>query len=236
MERLYNEISQFSPDLVIIDGWGWFVGHRASDPLMTTPAMAWLKNMRQSIGCATVIIHHFKKAQFTNRMLGQRDPGDELDQIEGVKRLVDQAQTALVYTPIEGYDTFNLLAGRTNKPEWDPPRMVIDYDHTTLTHKLVSRDEGAEYFDMETFKRLWEVSGESRWLKGAMNVICNRLGWNHAKFAEEFGVSRAAVSKWYSGKMNPSAEIMKRIQERYEEARHVPLKSAYMPRPAKEGE
>lgn len=234
LDQLYGWLSGYGPDLVVLDGWGWFVGHMASDPKEVRPAMSWLKRLRQELGCATVIIHHFKKAQFAGRSTAPEhsEVVDALDQIEGLKRLVDQAQTALVYVPIPGYDTFNLLDGRTNKPAWDPPKLVLDYDHTTITHKVVSAAEGVDLFDPDTYRRLWAATAESRLLKGEINVICNRMGWDFAALARELGVDRAQVSRWYSGQRNPSGDNLRRLSELYAKAKKVPLKAARMPKPA----
>jgi len=237
MDRLRLRLEEFRPDVVVIDGWGWLVGHRASDPEYVKPALAWLKAVRQSIGCATIVIHHFKKAQFASRG-DHGEIADILDQIEGLKRLVDQAQTALVYVPIIGYDTFNLLDGRTNKPSWDPPKTVIDYDHTTLTHRAISADEGAELFDPDTYKNLWgTASAESRQVKGMLNTIRNRLRpepMTQAELAARIGIDRAQISRWYSGRQNPSKEAMEKLVELYREAKEKPLKASRMPRRARQ--
>jgi DNA-binding transcriptional regulator YiaG len=234
MDRLRGRLEEFGPDLVVIDGWGWLVGHRESDPDYVKPALAWLKAIRQSLNCATIVIHHFKKAQFASR--GEHgEVTDILDQIAGLKRLVDQAQTALVYVPIAGYDTFNLLDGRTNKPSWDPIKTVIDYDHTTLTHRAVSADEGAELFDPDTYRNLWgTASAESRQVKGMLNTIRNRFGFNQQELATRVGVDRTQISRWYSGRQNPSREAMEKLKALYREAKERPVKSAKMPRPARQ--
>jgi DNA-binding transcriptional regulator YiaG len=233
MDNLRGRLEEFGPDLVVIDGWGWLVGHRESDPDYVKPALAWLKAIRQSLNCATIVIHHFKKAQFASR--GEHgEVTDILDQIAGLKRLVDQAQTALVYVPIAGYDTFNLLDGRTNKPSWDPIKTVIDYDHTTLTHRAVSADEGAELFDPDTYRNLWgTASAESRQVKGMLNTIRNRFGFNQQELATRVGVDRTQISRWYSGRQNPSREAMEKLKALYREAKERPVKSAKMPRPAR---
>jgi len=229
MDRLRAQLSEFNPDLVVIDGWGWMVGHRASDPDYVKPALSWMKKLRQETGCATLVIHHFKKAQFASRG-DHGEVADILDQIEGLKRLVDQAQTALVYVPIVGYDTFNLLDGRTNKPSWDPPKTVIDYDHTTLTHRAIPADEGAELFDPDTYKNLWgTASAESRQIKGMLNVIRNRLGMTQADIAKKVAVDRAQISRWYSGRQNPGKDAMEKLTALYREAKERPVKASKMP-------
>lgn len=233
MGQLYARLEEFCPDLVVLDGWGWFVGHRASDPEYVRPAMTWLKSLRQSLGCATIVIHHFKKTQYASGR--ETIEVDSLDRIEGLKRLVDQAQTALVYTPITGYDTFNLLTGRTNKPAWDPPKTVIDYDHTTLTHRAIAAEEGMELFDPETYRDLWgRESSESRRVKGMMNVIRNRNGCSQTELASMLGVDKSQVSRWYSGRQNPGQAAMERLGELYRKAKERPLKAARMPKVAKE--
>lgn len=230
LKRLKEELSALKPDLAVVDGWGWFVCHQASDPKLVMPALAWWKQVRQDIGCATVFIHHYKKEQRQRPGQPDDDWGDPLDMIEGVKRLSDQAQTVMGYTSIPHYDTYGLLRGRTNHTDWDPLQMVIDYDYTTLTHRVVTRDEGSELFDPDTFRRLWEVSTDSRWLKGALNVISNRLGLSQADLAAKLGVSQGQVSKWRSGLKNPSVEMADLIKELYEKARQTPLKAAKMPK------
>lgn len=229
LDKLWDKLQAFHPDLVVIDGWGWFVCQKESDADYVRPAMAWIKKLRQGLGCATIIIHHFKKTQFTS---GQPTGDvDILDRISGLKRLVDQAQTALVYTPIVGYDTFNLLNGRTNKPAWDPPKTVIDYDHTTLTHKALSSEEGQDMFDPDMFRELWgKESTESRRVKGMLNTIRNRNDWNQNQLAEALGVDKSQVSRWYSGRQNPSANVMARLAKEYQKAKEKPLKSAKMPK------
>jgi DNA-binding transcriptional regulator YiaG len=235
MAQLRARLDSFGPDVVVIDGWGWFVGHQASDPKLVTPALAWLKAVRQSLGCATVIIHHFKKDQFAGGRVQRaiEDPADMLDKIEGLKRLVDQAQTALVYTPIAGSDTFNLLEGRTNKTTWDPIKFVIDYDDTTVTHRIVSAEEGSELFDPDTFRRLWAQTAATRHVKQAINTICIRMNITRSDIADRLGVNKTQVSRWYSGLANPSQEYMAKLEEMWLKAKTMPLNLKGMPRPAK---
>lgn len=233
MTKLMNQLREFCPDLVVLDGWGWFVNHRDSDPDYVRPAMAWVKSMRTELDCATIIIHHFKKTQYASGR--EVNEVDSLDRIAGMKRLVDQAQTAYVYTTVPGYDTFNLLTGRTNKPQWDPPKIVIDYDHTTLTHKALSAEEGQDLFDADTYKELWgKESSESRRVKGMINTIRNRMGKDgvlrQAELAKLLGVDPSQVSRWYSGRQTPGGASMDKINELYRKAKEMPLKRARMPK------
>ena len=229
MENLTNRLRAFKPDLVVLDGWGWFVSHKESDADYVRPAMAWVKKLRQELDCATIIIHHFKKAQYASGR--EVTEIDSLDRISGLKRLVDQAQTALVYTPIPGYDTFSLLSGRTNKPSWSPAKTVIDYDHTTLTHKAVSAEDGMEMFDPEMYRELWgKESTESRRVKGMMNTIRNKNGWTQTDLATEMGVDKAQVSRWYSGRQNPSEASMAKLAEFYKKAKEKPMKAGKLPK------
>lgn len=234
LSRLYDTLKDFDPDLVILDGWAWMC-QDPSDPDKVRKALSWLKKTRQELDCASIIIHHFKKSQTQFGTSGSNGEFiDMLDQIGGMKRLSDQAHTALVYVPINNYDTFNVLSGRTNKPSWDPPKTVIDYDHMTLTHKVITAEEGMELFDAETYRNLWgTASAESRQVKGMINVIKFRFGISQAELASRLGVTQSVVSKWYSGQQNPSKEIMKRLEGLYVEAKQRPTKASKMPRPAK---
>ncbi len=229
LDLLYRTLSAFGPDLVILDGWGWFVGHQASDPTLVKPALTWMKRLRQSLDCATIIIHHFKKAQFSSRVVDHSEFVDELDKIEGLKRLSDQAHTVLGYTPIPGYDTFNLLDGRTNYTPWDPPKTVIDYDPTTVTHKIITPEDGVELFDPETYRRLWTATAESRMLKVMLNAIMGRYGWDRVELANNLHVDKSQVSRWYSGQRNPSQENMAKVSELYKKVREC-IKAEKMPR------
>jgi len=235
LSRLYSTLKDFRPDLIILDGWAWFC-QDPSDPDKVRKALSWLKKTRQSLDCASIIIHHFKKSQTQFGTSGANGEFiDMLDQIGGMKRLSDQAHTALVYVPINNYDTFNVLSGRTNKPSWDPPKTVIDYDHMTLTHKVITAEEGRELFDAETYRNLWGTSSaESRQVKGMINVIKLRFGLNQSELASKLGVTQSVVSKWYSGQQNPSKEIIKKLEELYVAAKQRPAKAAKMPRPARQ--
>ena len=229
LEGLWDAIAKIRPDLVVIDGWGWFVGHKESDPDYVRPALAWTKKLRQEFNCATIIIHHFKKTQYASGR--EITEADSLDRIAGLKRLVDQAQTALVYTSIVGYDTFNLLSGRTNRPAWDPPKIVIDYDHTTLTHRAIGAEEGRELFDPEMYRELWgKESTESRRIKGMMNIVRHRFGWTQTDMARELGVDKSQVSRWYSGRQNPNGDSMARLVELYRKAKEIPRSQGKMPK------
>ena len=144
---------------------------------------------------------------------------------------MDQAQTALVYTSIAGYDTFNLLSGRTNRPAWDPPKIVIDYDHTTLTHRAIGAEEGRELFDPEMYRELWgKESTESRRIKGMMNIVRHRFGWTQTDMARELGVDKSQVSRWYSGRQNPNGDSMARLVELYRKAKEIPRSQGKMPK------
>jgi DNA-binding transcriptional regulator YiaG len=229
LEGLWDKLVAFKPDLVVLDGWGWFVSHKESDPDYVRPAMSWVKKLRQELKCATIIIHHFKKTQYASGR--EITEADSLDRIAGLKRLVDQAQTALVYTSITGYDTFNLLSGRTNRPSWDPPKIVIDYDHTTLTHRAIGAEEGQELFDPEMYRELWgKESTESRRVKGMMNIVRHRFGWTQTDLARELSVDKSQVSRWYSGRQNPNGDSMVRLGELYKKAKEIPRSQGKMPK------
>jgi DNA-binding transcriptional regulator YiaG len=229
LTRLYAALVKFRPDLIIIDGWAWFC-QDPSDPDKVRQALSWLKKVRQELGCASIIVHHFKKTQYSSGRAVSEDP---LDRIAGMKRLSDQAHTALTYLEIPGYDTFNLMAGKTNKSSWDPERMVIDYDHTTLTHRVVSADEGKELFDPDTYRELWgRESDESRLVKGMLNTIRHRNGWNQNQVAEALHVDKSQVSRWYSNRQSPSGEVMLRLKALYKKSKEIPFHAAKMPRKA----
>lgn len=233
LDLLYRKLYAFQPDLVVIDGWGWFVGHQASDPKLVKPALTWLKRLRQSLGCATIIIHHFKKDQFAGRAADHGQFVDWLDKIEGLKRLSDQAHTVLGYNPIGGYDTFNILDGRSNYTKWDPPKTIIDYDHTSVTHHVVDAEEGAMLFDPETYRLLWGVSAESKATKDKIRVIMGRMQMTRNDIADALGVHKSMVSRWYSGQKNPSSENAEKLDELYKKAKGRPLKAGGMPVPGR---
>jgi DNA-binding transcriptional regulator YiaG len=225
--KLHQTLVAFRPDLIVIDGWAWFC-QDPSDPDKVRQALSWLKKVRQELSCASIIVHHFKKAQYVS---GNSISEDPLDRIAGMKRLSDQAHTALTYVQIPGYDCFNKLSGKTNKPSWDPEKMVIDYDADSLTHKVVSAEDGQDLFDADMYRELWgKESTESRRVKIMLNTIRNRNGWNQSQLAESLGVDKSQVSRWYSGRQNPSSEVMGRLASEYQKAKEKPLKSAKMPR------
>lgn len=229
LEWLWNDLNNLKPDLVVLDGWGWFVNHQASKSELVMPALAWWKGVRQALNCATIMIHHYKKEQVRNNY--ESEWIDNLDMIEGLKRFSDQAQTSIGYTQIPHYDTYGLLKGRTNHSAWEPLQIVIDYDYTTLTHRVVNRDEGAELFDPDMYRKLWEVSTDSRWLKGALNTIQNRLGLTQAELAKELGLpGHSQISKWRSGLREPSSDKAEKIRELYNKAKSIPMKQKQMPR------
>ena len=232
LDMLYRELYEYEPDLVVLDGWGWFVCHMASDPKYVKPALAWLKKMRSTLGCATVIIHHFRKGQFKGNSADHQDFMDQLDKIEGAKRLCDQAHTVLGYTPITKYEEFSILDGRTNNSSWNPLKQVFDYDELSVTHRIVAEDEGAELFDTETFRMIWTRSQESRAVRRQLSYVMNRLKINRTAVAELLGADRAMVSKWYSGQRSPSSDNAAKILALYEKTRAMPLKSGSMPKMA----
>jgi hypothetical protein len=232
LDLLYRTLYEFEPDVVVIDGWGWFVAHQEVDPKYVKPALAWVKKLRLSLNCATVIVHHFKKGQqqnFTGKITDHQQFVDQLDKIAGLKRLSDQAHTVLGYAPIPGYGAFGILDGRSNHTGWAPPKTVIDYDEVTVTHRVVPESDGYDLFDAETFKNLWPRRMESRAVKNKISYLMNRNGWDRQHIADLMGVNRSQVSRWYSGDRQPSKDMEEKLEALYQEAR-LPRKAGDMPK------
>lgn len=212
LRYLYKRLKEFRPDMVVLDGWGWFVDNDPSEPKLVNTAIRWLSRLRRALGCATVVTHHFKKESE-----GQHP--DPLDKIAGLRILYDQAKTAVTYTPVQGYGAIGLLEGRCDRTEWGPVRLVIDYARETVTHRVVDREEGLDLFDRHTFRRLYGETEEARWLRSVINRVLRVNRWNQSELSEYLGVNRSMVSRYRKGKNEPSKDVMGRIRLLDDEAR-----------------
>lgn len=208
LELLERRLDRIRPDFIFLDGWQWFVDNKVSDRDFVGPALAWWKRIRGKYGCGTWIIHHNKKMGAP-----QFRPADPLELATGAKLLMDQARTKLIYEQMSGgLSDYGHLQGRCGRAEWNPISLVLEYDQTTQSHRMILRDEGEEIFDADQVKTIWGERPVIRKIKGLLNRL-DRRGMNATKIAEFFGISHVAVSKWRSGQTQPSKDRLDRLME-----------------------
>lgn len=194
LERLEQRLDRILPDFVFLDGWQWFVDNKISDRDVVGPALAWWKRIRSKYGCGTWFVHHTRKAGAP-----QFRPADPIELASGAQTLMDQARTKLIYEHLTGdYLDYGFLQGRCGRAEWNPIRIVLEYDQTTQSHRLIGRAEGEGLFDAEVAKAIWGEGAEVRRFKGLLNRL-NRLGLNDAGIAEFLGVGRSMISQCRAG-------------------------------------
>lgn len=207
LELLERRLDKIGPDFIFLDGWQWFVDNKVSDRDFVGPALAWWKRIRGKYGCGTWIIHHNKKMGAP-----QFRPADPLELATGAKLLMDQARTKLIYEQMTGDLTdYGHLQGRCGRAEWNPISIVLEYDQTTQSHRMILRAEGEELFDTDQVKTIWGERPAVRRIKGILNRL-KRQGMNTTQVAEFFGVSHTAVSKWRSGQTLPSKDRLEQLQ------------------------
>lgn len=208
MDSLHADIERFRPDFLFIDGWQWFVGGRVNDKEIVNPALGWLRGIRSRFGCGTWIIHHTKKIGDP-----RGKPDDSLELASGAQELMNQARTKLIYEHMKGeYEDFGFLHGRTGRSEWNPVRLVLEYDQKTQSHRLVGRGEAEGMFDQETLAKYYGELAKSRLIKSLLNEL-NRAGMTDMAVAEFLGVGKSAVSGWRGGSRNPSKDRLEDLKK-----------------------
>ena len=106
--------------------------------------------------------------------------------------------------------------------EWTPINFVIDYDHDTITHKIIDREEGLEIFvDRDAFSELYGEVAEARWLKSAIKRICRVNRWKMFELADKLSISRSLISHYFTGRREPSDEVRVLIRQLDKKAKEV---------------
>lgn len=214
LNALLASLKDIGPDLIVIDGWHWFVGGSESDPETIDAACAWLGMIRSTLGCGTIVIHHTKKTGDPRYR-----PVNPLEMSRGSQLLMDQARTALIYEHVSGYEDYGRLRGNTNRADWNPVNFVLDYDNETQSHELVSREDGEELFDAETVKEIWGESRRARLGKAGLKRLKRLSGLAWDGVADLVGVNRKTIYRWLSGDSEmrgEKAELISRLVAEYE--------------------
>lgn len=207
LNTLLEKLSRIGPDFVFLDGWQWFVGGKVSDWELVGKAIAWWKKARKEIGFGLCIIHHNKKTGDP-----RYKPTNPLEMASGAQSLMDQARTKLVYEHLPGYEDYGLLHGRCSKAEWNPVRIVLEYDAATQSHRMVDDEEARHMFDKRTLKFIYGETDKMKRVISPLNRL-NAYGYRDAKIAQSLGISRVTVSKWRSGTEEPSDERVRQLEE-----------------------
>ncbi len=170
-------------------------------------ALAWWKSVRKELGFGLWIVHHSKKVGDP-----RYKPKNPLEMASGMHTLMDQAKTKLIYEHLPGYEDYGLLHGLCSKAEWNPVRMLLEYDAETQSHCLVDDDETRYMFDKKTLRLIF---GEAKMVgrgKGLLNWL-NAHGYRDADIARYEGVSRVTVHKWRTGEKEMSQERMSHLEQ-----------------------
>ena len=216
LSALKSELAKFRPDLVILDGWSWFVKRRDSDAEVVGNALDWWADVRGELNCGTLILHHTKKQnpEFTNFEI--------LELSRGCGALMDQARTALMYTHAEDDEDIGILQGSTNRPDWNPVRFVLDYDPVAQCHRLIEGEEIEVALSAREYRRLF---GEAKGGRDAKRWIADlrHRGWSFQRIGDHLDVSKQSVVKWYYGKSAPTGDHREDLRKLCDE--RITLKS-----------
>ncbi len=207
LRSLLEKLHRIRPDFVFLDGWQWFIEGKISDWEVVGKALSWWKEARREIGFGLCIIHHNKKTGDP-----RYKPKNPLEMAAGTQSLMDQARTKLIYEHLPGYEDYGLLYGRCSKAEWNPVRIVLEYDAETQSHRVVGDDETRYMFDKKTIKFMYGEADRTERVNGLLNRL-NACGYRDSKVAQCLGVSRVTVSKWRSGVLEPSDERIRQLEE-----------------------
>lgn len=216
LNALLEQLRRISPDFLFLDGWQWFVEGKISDWEVVGRALSWWKKARKELGFGLCIIHHNKKTGDP-----RFKPKDPLEMASGTQSLMDQARTKLTYDHLPGYEDYGLLHGRCSKAEWNPVRIVLEYDAETQSHRVVDEDEMQYMFDKKTLRLIFGEAEITAKGKGLLNWL-NAHGYRDADIARHEGVSRVTVHKWHTGEKELSQERMshlERLKEQVESGR-----------------
>ena len=88
--------------------------------------------------------------------------------------------------------------------EWNPISIMLKYDQSTQSHRMVLREEAEELFEAATVKMLWGERARTREIVGILNRL-NRLGRGDAQVTVYLGTSRSTVSRWRHGRSTTSS-------------------------------
>jgi len=223
---LTAELERLKPDLVFLDGWQWFVGGDPNEKTLTNEAIAWLKATRIRLKFGLWVIHHTRKIGAP-----MFRPANPIELASGAQELMNSAPTKLIYEQLTKVVDFSVLQGTTGKFQWNPIRVVLDYDRETNSHRFVTQEDAAEMFDPDVYGSLWDYTPEKNRFRRMLSTIMNRLGLNRKDIADMLGVDKAQVTRWYAGKRTPSADNEARLADLYEKAKKQPLKARQMPKP-----
>ncbi len=105
-----------------------------------------------------------------------------------------------------------------DRGDWNPVRMVLDYDPGAMFHRLLPKDECSELFDAQTFRNIFGESAESKWLKAAIYQIQRAFKWTQTELADRLGVSQSMITHYRAGKYEPSKEAMAKLEQMSAEA------------------
>jgi hypothetical protein len=195
LDELRRQLDAVRPDFVFFDGWQWFVDGMVSDFELVSKGIAFWKGIRAEYRCGLWIVHHTKKIGAPTSK-----PKNPLELATGCQQLMDQAKTKLVYQNILSRDDLGYLYGTTPIPEWNPVRMLLEYEMGPSCHWLVLEQEAGMYLSAEEFREVYgrpKGGGrDARELAELRHLMGNP---SMERLASIFGVSKMTVSRWARG-------------------------------------
>jgi uracil-DNA glycosylase family 4 len=207
LDKMVERLDNFKPDFIFLDGWQWFIEGKILDPETVNLALAFWKWVRARYECGTWITHHNRKIGAPMFM-----PENPLELASGCQALMDQARTKLVYQQLKGNEDLGFLYGRVGRADWNPIRMLLEYEEATQCHRLVPETEIELVLDADEFERLFKVK---KGIKQEMELIkeLRRLtDWTLQEVGEHLGVSHKTVSQWARGKSGMRKDARLRLE------------------------